>query len=301
MRYKEATLALGGGGLKGAAHIGVLKVFEEERLPIGSIAGSSAGALVGAWYGVGYSASELKQLVLGYVDNPPLDLRIKPLRAMWTILTTLFNMLRIGYLPTERALILGKRLDEYLYNFFGGISFDDLRLPLMITAVELQSGRLQVFTNQETAKKLKNIHDIDVHADCDLAMAVRASIAIPAIFEPVNYKGMILVDGGVKDLVPVDILRFADCANIIGVDLGTSNQPDDQLDDLLAIIMQTIEVMGEELADMILERYADLVLRPKVDGIRLTDFHRLAEVYERGYREAQRKLNAIKMLLKGRW
>lgn len=295
--YYPASLALGGGGLKGAAHVGVLKFFEEEKLPIDCISGNSAGALIGALYGLGYTADELSQLIFSYVKNPPISFQINPWRTIGIILVLLINFLKAKNYPTKKALLMSKKLDQYIEQFFGNKHFEDLKYPLLVTAVDLRVGRLQVFTTDKLAKKLKGIHDIDSHGDTDLATAIRASIAVPGIFKPVYYQDMILVDGGIKDQVPADLLRYIGATRIVAVNLGMSDLDEGNLDNLLTIILQTVEIMGEEIADLVLERYADIVITPPMNGIIWTDFQQIPLAYERGYQEARKKLKALQMLL----
>lgn len=296
--YYPVSLALGGGGIKGAAHIGVLKVFEEEKFPINYISGSSVGALVGGLYGLGYSVEELGELMLNYIEKPPFSFQINPWRALSIILVLIFNIFKSGSFPTKKALLMSRQLDQYIDLFFGHKRFEDLKYPLLVTAVDLQSGRLHVFTTDKLAKKLKGIHDIDSHGNTNLAIAIRASIAVPGIFKPVYYQDMILGDGGIKNPVPADLLRFSGACRIVAVNLGMSDLDRVNLDDLLTIILQTVGIMGEEIADLVLERYADFVIKPVMDGLTWTNFQQVLLAYERGYQKARKKVKALRMLLR---
>lgn len=299
MKYHPVSLALGGGGLKGVAHLGILKVFEKEGYPIKYISGSSAGALIGSLYALGYSTDELLEIALEYAENPPIDFKIRPLVAFEIFIKTVLNWLKVcKQQPTKKGLVDGKQLDRYLAKLVGDTGFDRLKYPLMITAVDLKSGRLQVFTTPVLGKKLALIHDIDCYTDVSLATAVRASIAIPGIIPPVDYDGKILVDGGVKDNVPADLLRFADAKKVIAVDLGLSTTSENDFDTLLEIILQTVEIMGNEMTDLVTERYANLVIRPNLGEIALTDAYRIREIYQIGYEIGKRKTRAIQSLLK---
>ncbi|AZR74248.1 hypothetical protein BBF96_13070 [Anoxybacter fermentans] len=298
MRYYPCSLALGGGGLKGAAHVGILKVFEEEGFPIEYISGSSAGALVGALYASGYTAEELCNLVYKLSKNPPLDLGVKLLLFIYIFFKSILNWLKIGHREVKMGLIDGQYLEDYLKKIFGPKKFEDLRYPLMVTAVDLRTGRLQVFTDKKIARRLKGIHDIDLHTDVDLATAIRASTAIPGIFTPLCYKNMVLVDGGVKDNVPADLLRFAGARKVVAVDLVSTYKREEQMDDILDVLFKTVEVMGEEITDLVLERYADFIIRPEIKEVSLKDYQKLVEIYEIGYKIAKRAVKALQSLLR---
>lgn len=298
MRYYPVSLALGGGGLKGVAHVGILKVFEEEGFPIKYISGSSAGALIGSLYALGYSADELLEIAIEYAKNPPINFKIRPLVAFQIFVQTVLHWLKVSKHPTIKGLVDGKQVDRYLVKLVGDTGFDELKYPLMVTAVDLKSGRLQVFTTPAIGKKLALIHDIDCYTDVNLATALRASIAIPGIIPPLDYDGKILVDGGVKDNVPADLLRFADAKKVIAVDLGLSTTNENNFDTMLEILLQTVDIMSREITDLVTERYANLVISPDLGEVSLTDTDRICEIYEIGYKTGKRKVRAIRSLLK---
>ena len=298
MKYKKCSLALGSGGLKGASHVGVLKVFEEEGFPIEYIAGSSAGSLVGALYATGHSADEIYQLLKEYSDKPPVNFKVNPLYTFWIILMSLLNFLKLRRGPTGMGVIEGKMMDVYLKSLFGEQGFEGLKYPLIVVATDITNGRLQVFTDKKMAKKLEKIHDLDIYTDVTLAEAVRASTSIPGILSPVRYRNKILVDGGVINAVPADTLRFAGAENIVGVDINANYQKEErQFDDLLDILLQTVEVMEGEMTDLVLERYASLTIRPKLENVSLKDFSKLIDIYNLGYQATREKVKAIKFLL----
>lgn len=299
MKFYPGSLALGGGGLKGAAHVGVLKVFEEEGFPIDSIAGTSAGSIVGAAYAMGYPLDELVDIIKELSTGKVLDFSIKPMATMGIIVRLVLNMLKWGKHDTQLGLIRGQQLQEYLQRLFGKRTFEGLRFPLIVTAVNLQTGRLVVFTSQAQADKLKGVRNLDVYTDVDLATAVRASTAIPGIFTPLYYRGMVLVDGGVKTVVPVDLLYKAGSRKIIGVDLG-DHPSDVELDNLLAVILQTVDVMTEDLKNMLIDQYADFVIQPRFGEIQLTDFAKLEQIYRSGYQTTRDRVPLLRTLFERR-
>lgn len=297
MTYQPCSLALGGGGLKGAAHVGVLKVFEEEGFPINCIAGTSVGAFVGALYAIGYTADDLIELLYQYSEKPPINFQVSPIKVFFILINSIFKRAKTNRKTSKNGLIDGGDFTKILRGLFKNKGFEDLHVPLLITAVDLQNGRLQVFTDRKMVRKLQGIHDLDLYSDVDLVTAVRASTAIPGIFTPVYYQNKVLVDGEVKNAVPADLLRMAGNKRIVAVDLTFTNQNSEQLEDVISVLLQTIDVMCAEVADLVIERYADFVIRPLLKDASLTDYHQLIEIYENGYKIAKRKVISLRRLL----
>lgn len=297
MRFYPGNLALGGGGLKGAAHIGVLQVFEEEGFPIETITGTSAGSVVGAAYAMGYSIENLIEIMRELAKGKTLDFSIHPTTTLGIVVRLILNMLKWGKHDTQLGLIRGKQLEDFLQMLFASQTFEELRYPFMVTAVDLRSGRSIIFTSKAMARKLRGVQNGTVYTDVMLKTAVRASTAIPGIFTPLYYRDMILVDGGIKNMVPVDLLHQIGARRIIGVDLDSGEQAGEQLNDVLAVLLQTVDIMTEEMKKLNLERYADLVLQPSQRGISLTDFAQLEQIYHYGYQLTKKNLPALRALL----
>ncbi len=176
---RRLGLALGGGGGKGAAHLGVLQVLEELELPIDLIVGSSAGGAVALLYAAGLSHSEILALF----------------RAM--------SLRRIAVPdPTRTGLIGQRRREELLTRLLGTRTFDDLRIPCAVTAVDLVSGAVVM---------------ID---EGPLVQALLATTALPGIFPPVLRDGMILADGGILNNLPVNLVRERGVQRVIAVELN---------------------------------------------------------------------------------
>ena len=185
-------LALGGGGARGLAHIGVLKVFERHGIPIDLIAGTSMGGLVGALYASGVKPEDMEKEMVrrGRVTE-------------WVKL--------VDFTISTRGIVKGARIYDHLAMLLGkDLTFDDLRLPLSVVSTDLRSGR-------EVVLQQGKIVD-----------AVRATISIPLVFLPVERDGMKLVDGGVVNNVPVSVARQMGAQKVIAVDVLPAfgqNQP----------------------------------------------------------------------------
>ncbi len=175
----KVGVALSGGAAKGLAHIGVLKALEEAGIRIDCIAGSSMGALIGAAYASGIPIDTLEKIAVN---------------TDWKTVAKLFVP---GF--STSGLINGKKVKELLYTFYGDKKIEDLPIPFAATATDISTGKLFVINRGS------------------LLEAVRASISIPIVFTPVKYKEIFLVDGGVVNPVPIDVVREMGADYVIAV------------------------------------------------------------------------------------
>jgi NTE family protein len=268
------ALVLSGGGARGVAHVGVLEVLEEMHVPIDRIAGTSMGAIVGGLYAAGYSPAELDRLVRtldwqGFVRDRP-DRRRVPYRHKLDDLTYLsqweFGISRRGLLqPT--GLIAGHRLGAELQilalRAAGIRDFDLLPIPFRAVAADAASGETVVL------------------GAGDLAQALRASMAVPGLFEPVDIDGRRLVDGGVVANLPVDAARAMGADVIIAVDLGEPLAARDRPESIGAVISQSLDVLGRREVERALSG-ADVVIRPAVGDRGLLSFEAAPELLRAG-------------------
>jgi len=175
-------LALGSGAARGLAHIGVLKYLEENSIDVGWIAGSSIGALVGAAYAAGISSHEMTQII-EHLD--------------WKFMVKHFS-------PTfaTRGMVSGHSLTSFFHSLFGDVKIEDLKIPFRTIATDIHTGERVVISKGS------------------LVDAVRASISIPVVFQPINIAQHALVDGGLVDPVPVEIVRQMGATIVIAVSVS---------------------------------------------------------------------------------
>lgn len=252
---KKIGLALGAGGAKGLAHIGVLQVLQREGIAIDMIAGSSMGALIGAAYAAGTDLDFMEKLATNITQSLIVDV----------------NLPRLGLLKGDKALGLIRLLTHQK-------SFSQLDIPLAVVATDLQRGEPVIFR------------------EGDLAQAVRASISIPGIFNPVRYQGRILVDGAVAERLPVWILKEMGASYIIGVDVKVWEEEEPEkvrIRNIYDIIMQAIEILEKKACQPSLQ-LVDCLITPNTYGIATTDFHKGAESIKEGRRAAESKIAEIK-------
>ena len=254
----KVGIALGGGGARGLAHIGVLKAMEEEDVPIGAIGGTSVGALIGALYAAGITTSQMEQMSQ---------------EIGWSSLTNYsrYSMLRL--VMTGQKLST-KNMEVYLRRHIGDTSFDELKIPFACIATDIQTGEKLVFR------------------EGSVALAARASATIPGMFEPVPFRHRFLVDGGLVSNLPTDLLALMGADPIVAVDV-TADFVHTQPKNVLDILNQAIYIQSERLAQEELSR-AQVVIRPQLGDIMMMDLSRSDECIDAGVLAGRRAAAAIK-------
>ena len=270
-------LVLSGGGARGLAHVGVLRVLEEIHVPVDLVVGTSAGAAVGALFAQGMSVQEIEDRMLGmdwlagFTDTP--GRRYQPVRRKedgWRFplspgLGVGMDGLRIG-----RGLISGQNLglilNDLTYEAALVRDFNHLPIPFRAVATDLETGEEVVLSNGS------------------LSEAVRASMSIPGIYAPVNRDGRLLVDGGVANNLPVSVARDLGAEVVIVVDISDEPGRGETLTQAFSVISQLTTLMTrrsveEQLASL---REGDVLITPKLSGLGAADFFHGAELMERG-------------------
>ncbi|NLT95781.1 MAG: patatin family protein [Clostridia bacterium] len=245
-------LALGAGGAKGLAHIGVLQVLKEADIPIHIITGSSMGAAIGAIYAAGAQLGMMEKLALQLNNSHYLDLSI----PKW-------------------GLVKGKKAHDLLRLLTHNYDFSDLPIALGVVATDLTTGERVVFR------------------EGNVANAVRASISVPGVIEPVVSGKSIYVDGAVTDRVPAQLAREMGADIVIAVDLQYYNRTKVEINNIYDVIMQSIELL-ERQARNYYTRYTDIIVKPRVCDYNWTDFAKAAYFIEMGRRACQEVVEEIK-------
>ncbi len=247
-------LALGGGAARGFAHIGVIQVLEEQGIRPDLVVGTSAGSLVAAMYASGKSGVEMASLAQSMDESALTD---------WSF--------------PGRGLIRGEGLARYVRSQTGGLSIEQMRLPLGIVATDLADGQPILFQRG------------------DVGVAVRASSAVPAVFQPVKIGGREYVDGGLVSPVPVRFARQMGAELVIAVDI--SSPPDgNATGDALHMLLQTFAIMGRSINRFELKE-ADVVLRPSLVGVSSADFTARMKAVQAGREAALAMLPQLRQRL----
>lgn len=273
-------LVLSGGAARGLAHIGVLKALEEQGVRIDAIAGTSMGAVVGGLYASGYSIAELEKLATtldwqqALSDAPPrkdVPFRRKQDDRDFLVKQKL-SFRDDGSLGLPLGVIQGQNLALLLESKLAHTAdirdFDKLPIPFRAVATDITSGEKVVFRRGH------------------LPQVIRASMSIPAVFAPVELDGRLLVDGGMTDNIPVDVVREMGVDLAIVVDIGTPLRNRKQLATVVDVLNQSITLMTrrnseEQLASL---RREDILVQPPLAAFGVTDFGRAQDMIDAGYR-----------------
>jgi len=261
------TLVLGGGGMKGLAHIGVLQALTERGLLPTHIVGSSVGALVGAAWSAGKSVAELREIAV--------NLRRRDIFAV-AHADMAFKRMR------SPALFRREPLDSLLERLVGDITFEQLDRPLIVNTVEINSG-MQVFWG------LEGLEEVAVRD------AVFASCALPGYLPPREIRGRFYVDGATVDNLPVGTARVLGADLIVAVDVSASNafRADVQEEGFAAVFARASEIAMQSLLELRLREWGAppiYYLHPRVEHISPFSFEHLRELVEEGYRST---INAL--------
>lgn len=292
--HPKTCLVLGGGGARGAAHIGVLKVIEREHIPVDCITGTSMGAIVGGLYAAGYKADEIEAVLNDidwkdmFNDDPPrAELPMRRKEDELRFLGGVELGLRDGRIAFPRGVIQGQKLQlllrRLLLSTLKTKTFDDLPIPFRSIATDIGTGEKVVF------------------ADGDLAMAIRASMSVPAAFAPIRYRGHLLVDGGIVDNVPIDEARKMGAERLIVVNVGTPLANEEDLKSPFSIASQMLAAMMKRLTDEQLRTLGahDVLLVPRLGDLDSTAFDRAPEAVEFGEKAAAEQVARLRMFAVG--
>ncbi|MFZ1906091.1 MAG: patatin-like phospholipase family protein, partial [Steroidobacteraceae bacterium] len=290
-RRPRIGLVLSGGGARGIAHVGVLKVLEDMRVPVDAIAGTSMGAVVGGLYASGLSAREIEKIMTSlnwqdaFRDRPPReDLTLRRKQEDQSFLVKFPLGVRGGRILLPKGLIEGQSLNELLRRLTLPVvritSFDELPTRFRAVATDLETGEPVVLDSG------------------DLTSAMRASMSAPGIFAPVEREGRILVDGGIADNVPVDIARRMGVDIVIVVDVGAPLLGRDRLNDVTSISNQMLAIMIRRNAEQQLATLGpkDVLIAPPLGEASSFDFGAVRRVIGAGEAAARADAPALRQL-----
>ncbi|MCE5232535.1 MAG: patatin-like phospholipase family protein [Mizugakiibacter sp.] len=281
-------LVLGGGGARGAAHIGVLKVLEREHIPICKIAGTSMGAIIGGMYASGYSPEDIER-ILGEIDwkdvlgdDPPREkLSMRRKNQDLEFLLGYEIGYRNGRITAPQGLIQGQKLlvllREILASTWKIDNFDDLPIPFRAVAADLVSGQPVVWSQG------------------DLVLAIRSSMSVPGAFAPLTVDDYLLVDGGIYDNDPVDVARAMGANRLIVVDVGTPIMKREDLTTPVAILNQVVSTLSQDRINRELASLGprDVLISPELGDFSAAAFDKAATVIPIGERAAEKVLDRL--------
>lgn len=278
-KHPKLGLALSGGGAKGLAHIGVLKVLEEEGIQFDFITGTSMGSIVGGLYSIGYRADDLEQIVTSIEWNDLLLDKIS--RSNLSMEEKEDENTYMGAFPIEKwkvslpaGLVSGQQVHSLISDLTLPVhqieDFSSLPIPFLCIATDIEKGEAVVLDHGY------------------LPDAIRASMSIPSAFAPIELEGQLLVDGGLVRNFPVSDVKDMGADLVIGVDVSSPLSLKKDLKTLASILNQSINLLGTESTKK-QQKICDLLIEPDVDDFSILDFNDVKSIIARG-EEATRKI-----------
>ncbi len=252
----KIALVLGGGAARGFAHVGVIRTLEREKIPIDLIVGTSVGSLVGAIYADQADSFDLEWKAFSLEKEDIFD----------------FSLLRLKTGPVK-----GDRLERFVQEHVSAKEIEDLKIPFIAVAVDLNTGEEVVLDKGSVAK------------------AVRASCSIPGVFEPLRYQERLLVDGGVLGSIAPEVARQRGADVVITVDIGRSVVNYDT-DNVINITLQAINIMSNRITQY-KQRESDILIQPDVGEVTVMDFSRKKECMLAGIAATESKIDEIKRVI----
>lgn len=238
----KVGLALGGGGARGIGHIGALMAFEELGVHFDYIAGTSAGSIIGALYAFGKTPEEIKEMAM--------SLRKKDIMK--------------GMIPFIKPA-KSSRIEEILNKTFGDVTvFSELKIPLKVVCTDLKTGKEIDFDYGNVAK------------------VVSGSCSVPGIFSPVVYENMHLVDGGLRNNVPADIVKEMGANVVFAVDVNHLRGNGTESLSTISVLSSTIGIIMQSKIDKVMES-ADLIFEPSLENFSPLKFEGIETIIQIGY------------------
>lgn len=280
-------IALGGGGARGLAHIGVLKVLDSEGIKINYITGCSIGAVVGGLYAHFGSALKVEKFIHNLIEHPKfIELGIEKLNKRTNAPDKNYFEQFLDYIEVRfQALKSLNRLSYFdeestkaIYQIFPDVLVENLQIKFSAIATDLLSGEEVNFTKG-------NLRDV-----------IRASSAIPGIFPPVEYENYFLVDGSASESVPAGKVREIGADRVLAVDVTRSLKAVNQPNNIFDILFRTEDITSYHL-NVLRLREADLVIRPQVKQLTWADYDKVDEIISAGEMTTKANLHEIKKLV----
>lgn len=281
-------LALSGGGMRGIAHAGVLKALEENNIKIDIIGGTSSGSLVASLYAMGYSPYYIYLLFQRYAkDMVSMDLS--------PIVNGVGNLFK-----NKKFQIVGLNNGENIEKEYNNLAqrkgvkkISDIKMPIIIPAVDINTAKEYIFTNyvkKDNKKSEKYISDIPI------GTAVRASSSFPGIFCPCKFKEYSFLDGGILNNIPVKEIKEQGADIVIAANFKADEVNEES--NIMDITMRTIDIMGNKISEKSLKKYSDIILTIETDKMGLLDYTKLEDCYNRGYEYTCTSISKILKLIK---
>ena len=278
-------IAFAGGGIRGIAHVGVLKALEENNIKIEAVGGTSAGSIVAALYAMGYKPYYIYVLFKKYAQ----DIINIGNSSIVNGIGNFVKTKKIGIAGLNDGTLLEKMFNE-LATRKKMKAVADIKMPLVIPAVDIAEAKEYIFTNCAP----RNNENDEYITEISIGKAIRASSSFPAYFCPCEYKKHIFMDGGVLDNTPILPLKRICKHKVMAVNFEAD--PVEENCDVMDIIMKTLDIMGNKIAEESFKQ-SDLVLTVPTDRAGLFDIEKMDKCYKFGYDTTMKNIDKIKKLI----
>ena len=284
-------ICFAGGGIKGVAHIGALKAFEEENIKFDYIAGTSSGSIVACLYSVGYNSDEIYEIFKKYI-NKINYFEIK------NVIKLIFGIL------IKRKIIItglnsGKKIEKLINKECAKKEINNINQinkKLLIPCVNLKTGDVHIFSSIKNRNRKEYSDNIIYENNINIGKAVRASCSYPGVFSPCIIEDNYMVDGGIRENVPWKELKECGAQKVISIVFQNEIKEKNKID-MFDVISGSMELLCRELSNYELDG-ADYLLKIKTKNIQLLDKTKLDYLYNLGYIETKGKIREVKELIK---
>lgn len=277
-------ICFAGGGIKGAAHIGALKAFEEENIKFDYIAGTSSGSIVAVLYAVGFTSEEIYEIFKKYSN------KINYFEAK-NIIKLILDLL-IKWKIDIKGLNSGKKIEKLINKECSkkGINnINQINKKILIPSVNICNGKVCVFSSIKNRKIYSD--EIVYNNDINIGKAVRASCSYPGVFSPVKINNNYYIDGGIRENVPWKELKENGANKVISIIFEDEIKEKNKIN-IFDVIIGSIDILCHELSNYELNG-ADFLIRIKTKDISLLDKSKIDYLYNLGYIEAKAKIRNI--------
>ena len=276
-------IALGGGGVKGAAHIGVIKALQENGIEISHIGGTSIGSIVAAFYAMGYKTDEMLKLFKYFSKE---IMKIDP-KYYWTNVKTRKNFMGYGILSGESMEVA---MNECA-NIKGFKNIQDIKIPIVMPTVDIKESKKYVFTNHEYDENFK---DDTYIRDITIGKAVRASSSYPGMFAPTIYKTHKFVDGGVIDNLPTHEVRKLGAEKVLSIRFSSETKSDPK--NIFEVALKSIDLLFDQRTDSEIAS-TDYSITLDLPEASVFNIKKIDYCYNQGYVAAIENMSKIKEIM----
>ena len=284
-------LALSGGGVKGAAHIGVLQALEEEGIKIDCISGTSSGSIIATLYAVGYKPPEILKIFKNYSKS----IKYYSLNNIMKLIQGLTTERKITISGLNDGSIIEQEIEKLCKT--KGIKYiNEIKMPIIIPAVNLKDGSVILFSSKENKNIRTYQNNYIFKYDVEIAKCVRASTSFPGIFEPLEYENYKLIDGGTRENTPWRELKSIGATKVICVAFFEDIDTHKEYNNFIDVVSSSLDIMRYELENYELYK-SDYIIKINTNKTSLLDTSKIEELYNIGYNETKKNIRRIKEIL----